>query len=256
VLALFPLLLLLLNLSTTVFGTEPLRAFLVERILELLPGTRDFVLKNIEALTDISTGILLTCCGILLWAGSWVFRVIEKAFSRIWHTECRSFLHGRLLTIFVSVTVGLVLMASSIASSFVALLRRSAEKLPVTPPFLTMLTGYFWQIVFGVAAFLVTVLMFAIIYWFLPNANVKWRNALWGAVFAAVFWEMAKYGFSWLLPYFHYDLVYGSIGAGVALLSWVYLSSLIMFFGAQLSGLLHTEKPATLVTSTVEQEKV
>src|SRR5262249_14463687 len=144
ILALFPLLLLLLNLGTTVFGTEQLRDFMVERILELLPGTRDFVLKNIVALTNVSTGVLLTCLIVLFWAGSWVFRVIEKAFSRIWHTECRSFLHGRLITIFVAITVGLTLISSSIISSFVALLRQTAEGLPVaTSQPLNMLTGIF-----------------------------------------------------------------------------------------------------------------
>jgi membrane protein len=44
-----------------------------------------------------------------------------------------------------------------------------------------------------------------------------------------------------LLPYFHYDLLYGSIGAGVALLTWVYLSSVIMLFGAQFTALLHRD---------------
>ena len=56
-----------------------------------------------------------------------------------------------------------------------------------------------------------------------------------------VLWEGAKFGFAALLPYFHYDLVYGSIGAGVALLSWVYLSSVIMLFGAQFTALLHRD---------------
>jgi membrane protein len=67
-----------------------------------------------------------------------------------------------------------------------------------------------------------------------------------GAVLSAVFWEAAKYGFSLVIPYFHYDLVYGSIGAGIALLSWVYISSLIMLFGAQLSGLLYARDHSEL----------
>jgi len=56
---------------------------------------------------------------------------------------------------------------------------------------------------------------------------------------AGVLWEAAKFGFAFLLPYFHYDLLYGSIGAAVALLTWVYLSSVIMLFAAQFTALLH-----------------
>jgi len=70
---------------------------------------------------------------------------------------------------------------------------------------------------------------------------VSIMEALPGAVLAGVFWEGAKFGFAFLLPYFHYDLLYGSIGAGVALLTWVYLSSVIMLFGAQFTALLHRD---------------
>jgi len=242
IIALFPLLLLLLNLGTTVFGAEQMRAFLIGRILELLPGTRDFVLKNIEAVTDLSSSVLITCFIILVWAGSWVFRVIEKAFSRIWHTDCRSFLHGRLITIAVAIMVALTLIGTAAISSFFTLLRATGPHLPATVPRgLSMLTGFFWQVLFGVVALLLTIVLFSIIYRFLPNRRVTWREAMPGAVLAAVFWEAAKYGFSLVIPYFHYDLVYGSIGAGIALLSWVYISSLIMLFGAQLSGLLYAQ---------------
>jgi membrane protein len=70
---------------------------------------------------------------------------------------------------------------------------------------------------------------------------VALTEALPGAVLAGALWEAAKFGFAYLLPYFHYDLLYGSIGAAVALLSWVYLSSVIMLFGAQFTALLHRD---------------
>src|SRR5205823_5432931 len=75
----------------------------------------------------------------------------------------------------------------------------------------------------------------------LPNTHVPFKEALTGAVPAGILWEAAKFGFSYLLPYFHYDLLYGSIGAAVALLSWVYMSSVIMLFGAQFTALVHRE---------------
>jgi membrane protein len=84
-------------------------------------------------------------------------------------------------------------------------------------------------------------MLFTLLYKLLPNAKVTFLEALIGAVLAGVLWEGAKFGFAFLLPYFHYDLLYGSIGAGVALLTWVYLSSLIMLFGAQFTALLHRD---------------
>jgi membrane protein len=70
---------------------------------------------------------------------------------------------------------------------------------------------------------------------------VPLTEALPGAILAGTLWEGAKLGFAYLLPYFHYDLLYGSIGAGVAVLSWVYLSSIILLFGAQFTALLHRD---------------
>jgi membrane protein len=87
----------------------------------------------------------------------------------------------------------------------------------------------------------VTIILFTVLYKLLPNTKVPVMEALTGAVLAGVLWEVAKFGFAHLLPYFHYDLLYGSIGAGVALLSWVYLSSVIMLFGAQFTALLHRD---------------
>jgi uncharacterized BrkB/YihY/UPF0761 family membrane protein len=55
---------------------------------------------------------------------------------------------------------------------------------------------------------------------------------------------LAKYVFAWSLGYFHYDEIYGSVGAVVAVLTWSYVSSLILLFGAQLTAVFHREHPA------------
>ena len=106
---------------------------------------------------------------------------------------------------------------------------------------LTVLTGYFWQSVFIAVSAAITVLLFTLLYKLLPNTKVTVKEALIGAVIAGILWEGAKFLFAYLLPFLHYDLLYGSIGIGVALLTWVYTSSLIMLFGAQFTALLHRE---------------
>ena len=64
-----------------------------------------------------------------------------------------------------------------------------------------------------------------------------------GAVLAGLLWEIAKYLFALTLSYLHYDEIYGSVGAVVAVLTWSYVSSLIMLFGAQLTAVFHYEHP-------------
>jgi membrane protein len=78
----------------------------------------------------------------------------------------------------------------------------------------------------------------------MPRAEVTLRDTLPGAFLAGALWELAKYVFAWSLNYFHYDQIYGSVGAVVAVLTWSYVSSLIMLFGAQLTAVFHREHPS------------
>jgi membrane protein len=241
-LALFPSLLLLLSIGNRLFGAETVQKYVLSQVLAFLPGASTFVSKNLESISEISTSIILSSVMVMLWASSWMFTVIEKALNRVWGTYPRSFLHGRAVNIAVMTLVFFLLAASALFTAFVTGVRSAANRIPLKlTPWLAALSGYAWQTLFVIASLAVTVILFAVLYKLLPNTRVSVMEALPGAVLAGVFWESAKFGFAFLLPYFHYDLLYGSIGAGVALLTWVYLSSVIMLFGAQFTALLHRD---------------
>jgi YihY family inner membrane protein len=241
-LALFPTLLVLFTLGNRLIGPETVEKYVIGQALAYLPGAQTFVRKNLESISSITTSIVLSCLVVMLWAASWMFTVIEKALNRIWGTYPRSFVHGRAVNIAVMSLVWAVLASSALFTAFMTGLRSAANRIPLrAAPWLISLSGYAWQSVFVAASLAVTVLLFTVLYKLLPNTKVSIMEALPGAVLAGVLWEAAKFGFSHLLPYFHYDLLYGSIGAGVALLTWVYLSSVIMLFGAQFTALLHRD---------------
>lgn len=241
-LTLFPTLLLLLTIGNHLFGPETVEKYVIGQVLAFLPGAQTFVRKNLESISEISTSVIVSCVIVMLWAASWMFMVIEKALNRVWGTYPRSFLHGRVWNIAVMSLVWALLAASALFTAFITGVQAAAGKIHLRlGPWIAALTGYAWQTMFIVASIAVTILLFAVLYKLLPNTHVPFTEALTGAVIAGVLWEAAKFGFAFLLPYFHYDLLYGSIGAGVALLSWVYLSSVIMMFGAQFTALLHRD---------------
>jgi membrane protein len=241
-LALFPTLLVLLAIGNRLVGQQTVEKYVIGEVLAFLPGAQVFVRKNLESISDISTGIIVSCLFIVLWAASWMFTVIEKALNRVWGTSPRSFLHGRAVNIAVMSLVWALLAASALFTAFVTGVRAAAERIPLSQgPWLAALSGFAWQTLFVLASVAVTILLFTVLYKALPNTHVPLAEALPGAVLAGVLWEGAKFGFALLLPYFHYDLLYGSIGAAVALFTWVYLSSVIMLFGAQFTALLHRD---------------
>lgn len=242
--ALFPALLLLLAISNKLAAGSQLLAHAVD----VYPGSAKFLRETIGAFSQIGVGAIVTCVVLVLWAGSWVFAVVERALNRIWVATSRTFLRGRALTIGMVGLVGLLLSASVLVTSFLVALREIAGRFSLRQieryTLLTTAGSVFWQIVFAVGSYLVTVALFVLVYRFMPRAEVTLRDTLPGAFLAGLLWELAKYVFAWSLHYFHYDEIYGSVGAVVAVLTWSYVSSLIMLFGAQLTKVFHYEHPS------------
>lgn len=242
--ALFPALLLMFALSNKLAAGSQL----LTHAVDVYPGSSKFLRDTIEAFSDIGVGAVATCVVVVFWAGSWVFAVIERALNRIWGTTSRTFLHGRALTVGMVGLVGLLLAASVFVTSILVAMREIAERFsPRQIERYTLLTSVgsaFWQVLFATVSYLVTVALFVLIYRFMPKANVILRDTLPAAFVAGLLWEIAKYIFAVSLHYFHYDQLYGSVGAVVAVLTWSYVSSLILLFGAQLTAVFHYEHPS------------
>jgi membrane protein len=240
-LTLFPALLVLLVASNKVAaGSEALA-----RIVEVYPGSREFLRTTVRSLANVGWGGVLSAGVVVLWAGSWVFAVIERALNRLWGTKPRAFLHGRALTLGMIGSVGLLLILSVFLTSILVGLQQLVGQLPIRvvsrSPTLALVGNAFWQTLFTIASTVVTITLFALVYRLVPNGRVTLRDTLPSAIVAGILWETAKYIFAWSLQYFHYDQIYGSVGAVVAVLTWSYVSSLVLMFGAQLSVVLHQE---------------
>lgn len=241
--ALFPALLLMFALSNKLAaGSQLLTA-----AVDVYPGSSRFLRQTIEAFSELSVSAIITCIILVFWAGSWVFAVIERALNRIWGAVSRTFLHGRALTIGMVGLVGLLLASSVLVTSFLVALREVAGRFsPRQIERYTLLASVgsaFWQVMFALVSYLITVALFVLVYRFMPKAEVTLRDTLPGAFLGGLLWEIAKYIFAVSLHYFHYDEIYGSVGAVVAVLTWSYVSSLILLFGAQLTATFHYEHP-------------
>src|SRR5439155_6563846 len=93
--ALFPALLLMLAMSNRITAATEL----LSHAVEVYPGSGNFLRQTIRSMSSVGPGIIITCVIVTIWAGSWVFAVIERALNRIWGATSRTFWHGRALTI-------------------------------------------------------------------------------------------------------------------------------------------------------------
>jgi membrane protein len=238
---LFPALLLLLALSNKIAAGNQM----ISHVVQVYPASTQFLRDTIHSLSAITPGVIITCAIVVLWAGSWVFAIVERALNRIWGTTHRTFLHGRLLTLAMIGAVGLLLSVSVLLTSVLVYFQEIGGRLSPRQleryPLLISVGTLAWQIIFAAVSLLVTFAVFSMVYRFMPNAFVTFRDTVPGALIGSLLWEAAKYVFAWSLNYFNYEQIYGSVGAVVAVLTWGYVSSLVLLFGAQLTGVFHRE---------------
>jgi membrane protein/epoxyqueuosine reductase len=237
-LAVFPMLLLLLSASGIFIQRFELSGRLALVLGHYLPFRADFIMSNLVGISRGYGKTSILSLLLLLWSSSGVFLPLEQAMNRAWEVETqRSWWQRRLLAMEMAGIFGFLFLAST----FLVGTRRYTSAWLRTwvagsiLPFVQSL----YQGVFAVAIFLITLSMFLVVFQRLPNRPMGFRQVFPGALLTALLWQAARALFMRLLPLFNYRQVYGSIGVVVALMTWVYISSAVMLFGAQVSRALY-----------------
>src|SRR2546423_2629797 len=187
-LTLFPALLVMLVISNRfAAGSEALA-----RMVEVYPGSREFLRATIRSLRDVGWGGLATATVVTFWAGSWVFAVLQRALNRIWATRPRAFLPGRALPLRMIGAVGVLLIVSVFMTSVLVGLQELIDQLPIRvvrrSPLMTMMGNAFWQSLFATAGALVTAALSAVVYRLLPNARVPLTDTLPSPTLGGLLW--------------------------------------------------------------------
>lgn len=240
--SLFPAVILIFALSGHFLEYLDLRDKAIQKIVELFPGARRLIRENLLDLEggQINLGVVASCLVIFVWSANWVFTFIESALDRAWDVaKRRSFWRSRLLALAMTAISCSMLAASIVLTGTVAAAQSAAARIASLGLMPEVVLSMFWQFFLFLGGLTLNIAVFALIYKIVPNTRVRWREALPGALAAAVLWQSANYLFARLLPYFSYQKVYGGLGAAIAVLTWSYLSSLIMLYGAQISAHLH-----------------
>lgn len=253
-LCIFPFLLLLLGLGGLYIQHFDLTGRLAIVLDRALPMKPDFILQNVQGITRAYGRITLISVALLLWSSSGIFMPVEKALNRAWEVEQeRSWWRRRLLALEMAVILGfLILISTGLVGVNVFIhnwLRQRALFLP--SPFLEI--SYHAAII--VVTFSMTLAMFIILFERLPNRPLRFREVLPSALLTALFWEAARSVFTLLLARFSYRHIYGSIGAVVALMTWAYISSVVILFGAQVSSALYRSLYGNLKENSAESAR-
>jgi len=227
--SLFPLTLLSVAIASFSLGSLMDQQLAVQRLEFIAPALDQLLGKNIDEIILARGPLTVVALVSLIWSASTIFHMLTGTLNEIWGIErSRPFWKQRGLAILVIlVFVGPILILASFAGSLIGNL-------------LTWLPDQLIQIVRGASlalAILLDIALFMVLYLMLPHAASSWREILPGAIGAGFLWELAKRAFLFFVSTYVSvsNLVYGSVAAIIAILTWAYLSGLIFLFGAYLN---------------------
>lgn len=238
--SIFPLMIFTAGILGLVLKDEVLQQDVVDAVMENFPLSqdegRDDVASALEAVTDSRSGAigilgLLT----LAWSGSAMFGVVRSALNDVFHvTTPRPIVLQKLFDLAFVLAFAPFFIGSVVATSALRLARTASEDLHYLGDLPENL-GAAWWVASTVLPIAISFVAFFFTYWLVPARRTHAKYVVPGALLAAVLFEIVKLGFTIYLESFsNYDVVFGSLGAVVAFLFWVYLSANILLLGAEL----------------------
>jgi membrane protein len=232
--SLFPLILVVLFITRLLLiNSDVVRSVILDTLAGVTGGFRDDFVAALESVvkTRGASGFFGTI--ILIVGASLVFGELVSAFNIIWGVEAPwrggplEFLRLTFFSYALILAAAFLLLVSLIISAVLTLLGQVLAALPGG----TVLWGGV-QIVINLS---VLTFIFALLFKFLPQTYVEWRDVWAGAALTALIWSLAQWGISLYIALSSYK-DYGAIGAILALITWVYLSSLIVFAGGEFTA--------------------
>ena len=233
-LSFFPFLLLLVSVLGTFTASDEARQKALDFFLRYFPTRLEFISTQITALqrTQVPLGVVGGVA--LIWASLGFFSAISTAVNSAWRVERqRSYLKHKL--------VAFLMMATACTLLTMTLAVFSASQVVGASWFATVLSRFPWLLTlqsFGVRYAATFALVFAVglIFYFVPNAKVRFRDVWVGAVLTGLLWRLAFEGFSWYVRDMSRFSIHGSIGAVVVFLLWVYVSAIILLYGVEFTA--------------------
>ena len=261
--SLAPLLLVALAVAGLLWDRGQIQGQLIAQIQGLVgPQGAQAVQMMLANAGRHGSGVLATVIGVvtILFGATGVFVQLQTALNRVWNVEAKpglgiwSFVKTRLISFGMVLGVGFLLLVSLVVSTAVSAVGKWATGL--LPGSETLMQVVTFAISFALITFL-----FALMYKYLPDVEIGWRDVWIGAVVTALLFTLGKFLIGLYLGKSSIASTYGAAGSLVVLLLWIYYSSQILFLGAEFTQVYATHygsqiKPSKHAVPVVEKKEI
>lgn len=245
VFSLFPFTLLSIAAASFTLGSLIDQHLIVQRLEFIAPALGQLVGQNIDEIIRVRGPVSIIAFVSLIWSASTVFYVLTGTLNVIWGIGRghRVWKRRGLSILYVLVFIGPILILASFVDT-------------LTANFLTWMPDHINRIISSTSFGFVILLdigLFMVVYLMLPHAGSSWRELFPGAIAAGLLWELAKKTFLFFISTYISvsNLIYGSVAALIAILTWAYLSGLIFLFGAYLNVAYYRVKKERLEAADI-----
>lgn len=235
ILSLAPLLVILIGVTGFLFGKEAMKGELYGQIADLVGSKPAFEIQaaiqhvHLNRNTPFATGVSIV---VLLIGATGIFGEMQDSLNKIWGLKTKTrkvwwkILLDRLKSFSLILSLGFVLTVSLILNAFVATVSAKLNGIIIGSgdKLLPMI-----DLILSVG---ITMLMFAVIFKALPDAKIKWKDVLVGALITSILFTLGKFAIGFYLGKSNMADVYGAAGSVIIIMIWVYYSSAILYLGA------------------------
>jgi membrane protein len=234
-LSLFPFFLLAFSILGSVTANSSDRIAILDFVLKYFPRQFDFVTSQLSAMEQARVRLGIVGSILLIWAAMGVFGAITSAVNHAWGVEKQpSYLKHKLISFIMLVASSLLLLAGLLLVSAINVIEAKwFAVVLVRTPGLEILRHFAvkW------ASMIVFILVVGLVFYFVPNARVRFRDVWVGAIFTGVLWRGALFGFSWYVrDMSRFSNIHGSIAAVVVFLVWIYTTAVLFLYGVEVTA--------------------
>jgi membrane protein len=236
VFSLGPLLVVIISFCGLFLSREAIEGKVYEALVGFVGS--DTAIQLQEIIRNASVGdksLIAAIIGLvtLLIGATTVFAEIQDSINLIWGLKPKpkrgwlKYLQNRFLSFSVIVSLGFLLLVSL---SLSAIIEAVSTRLQRSFPEVTIVVFYIINLLLTIG---ISTLIFATIFKVLPDARIRWKDVLAGAIVTAVLFLIGKFAISLYISGTKVGSTYGAAGSLVILLVWVYYSSIILYLGAE-----------------------
>lgn len=235
VFSLAPLLIIVIAIAGSVFGEEAARGEIVKQIQGLVGRDGAEVIETaIENASKPTEGTIASIISLvaLLFGASGVFAELQDALNTVWEVQPQpgrgiiNVIRSRFLSFSMVLGIGFLLLVSLVLSAILAALVNFVGN--VLPGL-----DFLWQLANFIISFVITTLLFGLIYKVLPDVKITWSDVWIGAAITSLLFSIGRFLLGLYLGNSSFGSTYGAAGSLVIILAWVYYASQILFFGAE-----------------------